>query len=220
MHDMAKTARRLALAGAMLAALATAPAADAGIHTSMTATGLNVTTDQPNATEVLQITSVTNPEGSIATWTVDPLCVANIFDPSNASCSDTNDPDCNVLPGSRRVVHCARTAAGVHVTTHQGERDRIHVGTSGTDPVFIDAGDGDDEVGSDSLFDDVAVGPSSGSWTTHLGAGSDSYVGSAGPDFVTGDAGSDTIDPGAGSDGVSAGASNDRVIAGPSPSGR
>lgn len=165
MHDIAKTIRRAALAGALLAALATAPAAEAGIHTSMTSTGLNVTTDQINATEVLQITGVTNPEGSIATWTVDPLCVANLFDPSNASCSDTNDPDCNVLPGNRRVVHCARTAAGVHVST-QGNDDRIHVGASGADPVFIDAGDGDDEVGADTCASAARRATTRCAWTS------------------------------------------------------
>ena len=214
MYDMAKIVRRLALLTAAVAALATAPAAQAGLHVSMAASGLSVTTDQANATEVLQVTGVPSPEGSIGNWNVDPLCVANIFDPSGAGCSDTNDSDCNVLAGSRRVIRCARTAPGVHIAT-QGARDRIHVGTSGSDPVFIDAGDGDDEVGADSLFADVPVGPSSGSWTTHLGAGNDTYVGSLGADFVTGDAGDDVIDPGAGADGVSAGAGNDRVSAGP-----
>jgi Ca2+-binding RTX toxin-like protein len=214
MYAMAKIGRRVALAAAAITALAAAPAAQAGIHVSMTSTGLNVTTDQSNATEVLQITGLANPEGSIGNWNVDPLCVTNIFDPGGAGCSDTNDPDCSVQPGSRRVIRCARSAPGIHVTT-QGARDRIHVGTSGTDPVSIDAGDGDDEVGADSLFDDVAVGPSSGPWTALLGPGDDTYVGSQGGDFVSGDTGNDTIDPGPGSDGVSAGAGNDRVFAGP-----
>ena len=214
MRDSSKLARRLVLLAAALAALAAAPAAQAGLHVSMTSTGLNVTTDQSNASEVLQITGLPNPEGSIGNWNVDPLCVTNIFDPGGAGCSDTNDSDCSVQPGSRRVIRCARTAPGIHVTT-QGARDRIHVGTSGTDPVSIDAGDGDDEVGADSLFSDVAVGPSAGPWTALLGPGDDTYVGSQGGDFVSGDTGNDTIDPGAGSDGVSAGAGNDRVSAGP-----
>ena len=215
MHDMAKIGRRsVVLLAAAVAALAAAPVAQAGLHVSMGATGLSVTTDQTNATEVLQVTGVPSPEGSIGTWNVDPLCVSNIFDPSGAGCSDTNDADCNVLAGSRRVIRCARTAPGVHIVT-QGARDRIHVGTSGTDPVTIDAGDGDDEVGADSLFDDVAVGPSSGPWTALLGPGNDTYVGSQGGDFVSGDTGNDTIDPGAGSDGVSAGPGSDRVFAGP-----
>jgi hypothetical protein len=214
MHDMAKISRRIVLLAAAVAALAAAPAAQAGIHIATSSTGLNVTTDQANASEVLQITGLPNPEGSIGNWNVDPLCVTNIFDPTGTGCADTNDADCALLSGSRREMRCTRTAPGVHIAT-QGARDRIHVGTSGTDPVFIDAGDGDDEVGSDSLFSDIAVGPSSGWWTTHLGAGDDTYVGSLGPDFVTGDAGDDVIDPNAGSDGVSAGAGNDRVFAGP-----
>ena len=121
MHDIPKSARRLVLLAAALAALAAAPAAQAGLHVSMTSTGLNVTTDQSNATEVLQITGLANPEGSIGNWSVDPLCVMNIFDPTGAGCTETSD---------RRLLGAVGLQAGRALRADRARHPCRHPGRS------------------------------------------------------------------------------------------
>jgi hypothetical protein len=177
-----------------VAALAATPTAHAGFQVSMSTSGLNVATDQPDKSDVLQITGRLSPENTISNWDVDPLCLIGfIIDPFATGCVDEHDPNCNALDGgTRRIIRCARVAARVTIST-QGGDDRIRVGTAGTDPVTIDAGAGNDDVSSASLFSDVPVEPSSGTWDANLGPGNDVYLGSQGFDGVSAGPGNDTI---------------------------
>ena len=54
-----------------------------------------------------------------------------------------------VTTDNPREIRCARIHAGVSIST-QGGDDNIHVGTSASDPVSIDAGSGNDLVTSAS----------------------------------------------------------------------
>jgi Ca2+-binding RTX toxin-like protein len=196
--------------------LGAASAARAGFHVSMSSSsGLVVTTDDPNSSDPTIVTGQLTPEGSVANWDVGALCLTNVLDPLGNLCIDTNDSDCHAQNrGFGKEIRCARTHAGVSISTRGGD-DNIHVGTSATDPVSVDAGSGNDTVSSASIFTDIPVGPSGGAWTVTLGSGNDQYLGSLGSDFVSGGDGNDAIDPSSGPDTVNAGAGNDVVRAGP-----
>ena len=196
--------------------LGAASAAEAGFHVSMSSSqGLVVTTDNPNSSDPTIVTGQLTPEGAVANWDVGALCLTSVLDPLGSLCIDTSDSDCHAQDrGFGKEIRCARIHAGVSIST-QGGDDNIHVGTSATDPVSVDAGSGNDTVSSASIFSDIAVGPSSGAWTATLGSGNDEYLGSLGSDFVSGGDGNDTIDPSSGPDSVNAGAGNDLVRAGP-----
>ena len=135
-----------------------ASAAQAGFHVSMSSSqGLAVTTDNPNSGDPTLVTGQLTPEGSVANWDVGALCVTNVLDPLGNLCIDTNDSDCHAQDrGFGKEIRCARIHAGVSIST-QGGDDNIHVGTSASDPVSIDAGSGNDIVSSASIFSDIAV---------------------------------------------------------------
>jgi hypothetical protein len=205
----------LALLVGLALLMAASPAlARFDVTTSIT-TGLGVTQSEPNRADNLIITGQLTPEGNaIANWQVDGFCVRGfILDPDASGCISTSDPNCSVPPASNpRVVRCPRLRPGIGAATGGGD-DGISISFSLNDPVFLDAGAGDDIVRNGSGVTGVPEGRGEGLWVTRLGAGADVYNGSLGRDIVNGDAGNDTIDPGLGNDAARGDDGNDVVIA-------
>jgi Ca2+-binding RTX toxin-like protein len=158
---------------------------------------------------------------------------ASAFQVTDSGVAITPGAGCS---GSGNTVSCARSGAQkIFVLLRDGE-DTFEL--TGTTPVKLDGGEGDDVIRGGGGADDLtgAVGndtlkAEAGDDMIYASDGTDSLEGGAGADFLDGGSGPDTIvagegddtlkggtgddqlEPGKGSDSMDAGEGNDRVLA-------
>jgi Ca2+-binding RTX toxin-like protein len=211
------TRRRLALAGAVGALLATAPAA----HAATARKSGDTITYTAAAGEANQLT-ITQAGGDV------------VLDESSASITITDGGGCPITAGNARCPQAGVTKIVVNLDDRDDRLFPFDVtvlspvtatGGSGNDTLFgtqqpdtIDGGDGSDSLHSLSGDDTLTGGAGNdqfdggdGKDTISGGPGADSFEGNQGPDVLNGEAGNDNFFDGDGDDIVDGGDGDDSV---------